>query len=111
MSDSDKSQIGRMEDRAKETGTPRPGEQLSGAIPGDPQNAQRHASGGTAVADNAPDDEDEFMNELEAKRGEQKTGVPIEGVHVGTPAGGRTENNSPDHWGSARDEGQKVDNG
>ncbi len=104
--------IERMEEKASKTDTPHPGRPLSGPIPGDTHEGSRpKRQGGTMVADNEEhqDEHEELMERLEAPRGETKTGVPIEGVHTGTPAGGTTTANpGADHWGKNRDDGRKV---
>lgn len=105
--------IGRMEEKASKTDTPHPGRTPGGPIPGDTREGMRPTTpgGGTLVTDTdeRQDEYDEFMERLEAPRGETKTGVPIEGVHTGTPAGGTTAAHpGADHWGENRDEGRKV---
>jgi hypothetical protein len=60
---------------------------LTGTIPGEPHEGgsqdQATAAGGT--------DQEELMERLEARRGTQRAGEPIEGVHIGTPAGATSD--------------------
>jgi hypothetical protein len=67
-----------------------PGGLRSGAIPGDPTEGGTPRQGGVGVGE-ADFDAEEEMAALEARRGRQGVGEPVEGVHVGTPAGAGSE--------------------
>ena len=114
-----KSMIGELDEQAKQSGTPRPGQfegtqpgaTSGGATPEDqatgPSTGEMRGEGPT----NAKEAIEADMRAREAALGAQQgSGTLGEGIHVGTPAGGVTEaaRTGSAHWGTARDstEGQ-----
>jgi len=80
-------------DDVRDAGRVKPRGLVPGSIPGDPIEGSSQARVGAGVRDSEAEefDQEAVMDRLEAGRGEQGVGMPIEGVHMGTPAGAASD--------------------